>query len=178
MVDEQLKSRIQKLRALADRGEGGEKETAQKKLAKLLSDNNLTEADLDSDATTYYLIKYNGKYEKRLLLQCIYKIMGAERAIIYHSKGTRNKVGIYCTSAEKLEIDLDFEFYMSLLDDEIENLITGFIQKQELFPDDAPTETVDMSKLSPEELEKFLKVNQYKNSMSKRSRVDLIESKN
>lgn len=39
-MDEKTIQRIKKLQALAERGVGGEKTTAQKKLAKLLKDKN------------------------------------------------------------------------------------------------------------------------------------------
>lgn len=41
-MDEKTIQRIKKLQALAERGVGGEKTTAQKKLAKLLKDNGIT----------------------------------------------------------------------------------------------------------------------------------------
>lgn len=40
-MDEKTIQRIKKLQALAERGVGGEKTTAQKKLAKLLKDNRI-----------------------------------------------------------------------------------------------------------------------------------------
>ena len=40
-MDEKTIQRIKKLQALAERGVGGEKTTAQKKLAKLLKDNGI-----------------------------------------------------------------------------------------------------------------------------------------
>ena len=45
-MDEKTIQRIKKLQALAERGVGGEKTTAQKKLAKLLKDNGVNEKDL------------------------------------------------------------------------------------------------------------------------------------
>ena len=44
-MDEKTIQRIKKLRALAERGVGGEKTTAQKKLAKLLKDNGINSLD-------------------------------------------------------------------------------------------------------------------------------------
>ena len=48
-MDEKTIQRIKKLQALAERGVGGEKTTAQKKLAKLLKDNGINSLD-DEDA--------------------------------------------------------------------------------------------------------------------------------
>ena len=44
-MDEKTIQRIKKLQALAEQGVGGEKTTAQKKLAKLLKDNGINSLD-------------------------------------------------------------------------------------------------------------------------------------
>ena len=48
-MDEKTIQRIKKLQALAERGVGGEKTTAQKKLAKLLKDIAACKADMKND---------------------------------------------------------------------------------------------------------------------------------
>ena len=71
--------RIKKLQALAERGVGGEKTTAQKKLAKLLKDNGINSLDeLQKEEYEYTIFSYNGKHEIKLLRQCMYKVMGAK----------------------------------------------------------------------------------------------------
>ena len=54
-MDEKLKARIEKLQALAERGVGGEKTTAQKKLSELLAKNNIESLEeLLEDKEEYY----------------------------------------------------------------------------------------------------------------------------
>ena len=63
--------------------------------------------ELQSEKCEYTLFSYNGKHERKLLIQCIYKVLtAAGDRRYYHSKGTRQKLGIYCTKAQKLEIEL------------------------------------------------------------------------
>lgn len=76
-MDEKTIQRIKKLQALAERGVGGEKTTAQKKLAKLLKDNGINSLDeLQKEEYEYTIFSYNGKHEIKLLRQCMYKVMG------------------------------------------------------------------------------------------------------
>lgn len=78
-MDEKTIQRIKKLQALAERGVGGEKTTAQKKLAKLLKDNGINSLDeLQKEEYEYTIFSYNGKHEIKLLRQCMYKVMGAK----------------------------------------------------------------------------------------------------
>lgn len=75
-MDEKTIQRIKKLQALAERGVGGEKTTAQKKLAKLLKDNGINSLDeLQKEEYEYTIFSYNGKHEIKLLRQCMYKVI-------------------------------------------------------------------------------------------------------
>lgn len=172
-MNDELKERLKKIQALAERGVGGEKESAQKKLEKLLAENGMTEADLHEDETHYYLFSYSGgPYRERLLSQIMYKVMGHESHFaMYKSKHTRNKFGIYCTPAQKIEIDLDYEFYCNLFENEVNLLLSAFIQKQELFPADAPHENLDLNEMTPQEREEFIKQRAYQGAISKRQRA-------
>lgn len=59
-MDEKTIQRIKKLQALAERGVGGEKTTAQKKLAKLLKDNGIN--SLDELQKEEYATTFNAPY--------------------------------------------------------------------------------------------------------------------
>lgn len=174
-MDEVVRRRIDKLRALAERGVGGEKETAQRKLDKLLKDNGLTLESLTSEETHYYLFSYTNEHTRKLLNQVMYKVMGGEQRV-YRSKGKRMKIGLFCTSSQKVEIELDYEFYRNLFDAEVGNLLTAFIQKQEIFPDDCPVSTINLDELSPEEKDKYLKQQGYQQNMERRSRTAMIST--
>lgn len=163
-----------------ERGVGGEKETAKKKLSKLLSDNNLTEDDLNEELISYYLFSYQGAHKRHLLGQIIYKVIGAvdgKPPAIYKSKGTRNKIGVYCTASQKIEIELDFEFYSRLLDEEFEVVTEAFIDAQNLFPSNAPVSTIDPNSLSQEEIERLNKLTRLSAEIDKKTRYVMIEDK-
>lgn len=137
-------------------------------------------ADLENEETHYYLFSYSGApYREKLLGQIMYKVMGHESNFkMYKSKRTRNKLGIYCTPSQKIEIDLDYEFYCALFDQEVDVLMSAFISKQDIFPEDVPHNVIKLEDLSDEEKSKLLKKNLYEKNISKRHRPEgYIEEK-
>lgn len=97
-MDEKTIQRIKKLQALAERGVGGEKTTAQKKLAKLLKDNGINSLDeLQKEEYEYTIFSYNGKHEIKLLRQCMYKVMGtkSDRTAYYKKYAAGNGTKYY-----------------------------------------------------------------------------------
>lgn len=173
-MDEKTVQRIKKLQALAERGIGGEKDTAAVMLEKLLVKNDITTLEeLEEDQVEYYLFSYRGKHEIKLLKQCMYKVIGAEAGRKYYrSSGTRQKIGVYCTKAEKIEIELEFEFYRNVFYEELDNFMTAFIQAQQIFPTDAPCKSVDIAKLTQEDIKRMA----MQEAIAKKTRAVMIEA--
>ena len=171
-MNEKTIQRIKKLQALAERGIGGEKKTAEKMLQQMLEKNGISSLEeLESEEAEYTLFSYNGKHEIKLLKQCIYKVMTATRKVTYyHSQGTRQKIGIYCTKAQKIEIELEFEFYRRVFYDELSTFMDAFIQAQKIFPSDAPKGSYN--ELNPTDM----KIAFMAQGIDKRSRAAMIES--
>ncbi|WP_236354876.1 DUF2786 domain-containing protein [Konateibacter massiliensis] len=173
-VDEKTIQRIKKLQALAERGVGGEKTTAAAMLEKLLAKNGIeTLEELETEEAEYFLFSYKGKHEITLLKQCMYKVIGAAAGREYYrSHGTRQKIGIYCTKAQKIEIELEFEFYRNVFYEELDNFMCAFIQAQKIFPTDAPRRDIDITELTPEDLSRMA----MQDAIKKRTRAAMIES--
>ena len=172
-MDEKAVQRIKKLQALAERGVGGEKETAAAMLEKMLAKNGIsTLEELETDEVEYTLFSYSGKHEIKLLMQCFYKVLGAkEDRGTYRSKGTRQKIGIYCTKAQKIEIELEFEFYRNVFYEEISVFMDAFIQAQGIFPNDAPQGSWDDFN------ERDMKVAFMAEGITKKTRAAMIEER-
>lgn len=168
-MEDRTQRLIEKLKVLSERGVGGEKASAQKKLLKLLADNGLSLEDLQEEQPRYYLFSY-APYKLKLLNQIIYKVLGTEDFHTYKSRGTRNKIGTYCTPAQKIEIELDYEFYGNLFDEEMELLMSAFIAKQNIFPEDVPTTSINVNNLTPDELASWKKRAAFESAISKRVR--------
>lgn len=172
-IDNKIKERIEKLKNLAERGVGGEKETAHKKLDKLLKENGITEDDLNEDSEQYYLFSYTDVHTQKLLCQVITKVLGSN-CKFYKTKKTRNKIGAYCTPAQKIEIDLDYEFYNRLFQEEVDILLTAFVDKQDIFPKDVTVR--DGSELTLEELDRYKRAKAFGQTIRKQKRASgLIE---
>lgn len=171
-MDDKTKARIKKLQALAERGVGGEKTTAEKMLQKMLKKNGIKSIEeLETDSYEYTLFSYHGKHEKKLLHQCMYKVMGADSdRTTYRTKGTRQKIGIYCTKAQKIEIELEFEFFRNVFYEELDTFMSAFIQAQDIFPKDAPTSKIDKCN------ERDLKMALMAEGIDRRQRRAMIES--
>ena len=61
-MDDKKKQLLNKLKALAERGVGGEKETAQRKLKKLMKKYDVEEADLSDEKKENFEFKYKNKF--------------------------------------------------------------------------------------------------------------------
>lgn len=174
-MEEKTLQRIKKLQALAERGVGGEKETAAKMLQKLLEKNGIsTLEELKEEEVEYFLFSYKGKHEIKLLKQCMYKVLGySDHTEYFRSSGTRQKIGIYCTKAQKIEIELEFEFYRNLFYRELTSFMNAFIQAQRIFPPDAPKSNKRLEDLSEDELREL----QIAAGIKKRTRAAMIEER-
>ena len=172
-MDDKLIQRIKKLQALAERGVGGEKETAEKMLQRMLEKNGIHSLEeLETEEYEYALFSYRGVHEIKLLKQCIYKVLtAAGDRTYYRTRGTRQKIGVYCTKAQKLEIELEFEFYRNLFYEELETFMEAFIQAQGIFPPDAPTGSLDRLN------EKDMKMALMASGIDKRIRAEMIAVK-
>lgn len=81
----------------------------------------------------------------------------------------RQKIGIYCTKAQKIEIELEFEFYRNVFYEELSTFMDAFIQAQKIFPEDAPVGDYD------EFNERDMKIAFMATGIERRSRVAMIE---
>ena len=118
----------------------------------------------------YTIFSYNGKHEIKLLRQCMYKVMGAKSdRTAYKPYGRRQKIGIYCTKAQKIEIELEFEFYRNVFYEELSTFMDAFIQAQKIFPEDAPVGDYD------EFNERDMKIAFMATGIERRSRAAMIE---
>ena len=137
MADEKKLELIKKLQTLAERGVGGEKETAQKKLTKLMEKYNIEETDLSDDKLELHEFKYHNKFESKLLRQLFFKIVPNYKEHLYvhkYGKGSRSIWAIECVKAQALQIQIEYDFYRTLWEEEVEFFFSAFIQKHWIFP--------------------------------------------
>lgn len=137
MADEKKLELLKKIRALAERGVGGEKEGAQRKLEELMEKYHVGEADLSDDIPEDFEFKYHNNFEKKLLNQTFYKVIGKDflEQMFYYKcgEGSRSIIGIRCTRQQGIQIAIEYDFYRQLWEEEQEFFFVCFIQKHNIF---------------------------------------------
>lgn len=150
--------RLRKILRLKEQGRDGEAEAAENRLAHLLDKHDLTLDDVRDDGderpVELHTWGYKNPRERKLLLQVIganaedgpYNIQNPETG------ARRWKLGAYCDEITAADISERYEFYRDLWAEEVEKMLSAFIQKHEIFPD---TSSSSESSLSLDELEEL-----------------------
>ena len=136
---EELLEKIAKIKALAERGVGGEKETAQRLLQRLMEENEITEEDISQDLVKIheFLYEKNVPFTTKLLSQIVYSVIGDiddQKGIYEYCHKTKGRVAIKCTDAEFLEIVAKYEFYVYHLAADMRLLYNAFVSRNNLYP--------------------------------------------
>lgn len=128
---------LRKLKALSERGEGGEAINATEKLKQLMKRYGINEADLEDERREHRDFKYSGHYEGKLLSQIIYMVTGDVQLYSRTRNGRKlpNVTVVECTQAEQIEIQAAFDFYKYHLNAGFEKYYMAFVQKEDIFPD-------------------------------------------
>ena len=176
MTDKQ-RELMKKLQALAERGVGGEKETAERKLKQLIEKYGIEEAELSEDKLMDFEFKYKGEWERKLLRQIFYRMFGADfrnKTYVYrYGQGSRSIYGINCTQAEGLQLQIEFDFYKGLYEEELELFRDAFIQKHRIFD---PNGGSDEKEYTKEEIQRILRMQQMMSGMQDKSLNPLLEA--
>lgn len=144
MTDDKKMELLKKLKALAERGVGGERETAQRKLTELMEKYGVEDADISDEKLDDVDFRYKDAFEEKILRQTFYKI-NHERGIFVYTN-SRKKVLVWrCTKAEAIQAGIEYEFFRDLWRDEVELFLQAFIQKHRIFwiGPDAPSGEID-----------------------------------
>ena len=164
-----------KLKALADRGVGGEKLNAERMLTDLLRKHNISIEEVEEPDRSDREFDCQKKQES-IMMGCIYSVMGKDVDVFRYR---RKKTGyiVACTNAEYLEIEASFAFFWRHYEDELKIFERAFVQKNKLIPFDA--DSYDRAELTPEEERELNKTLAMMEMMDrKRFRKALETSKN
>lgn len=151
MIDEKKRELLKKLQALAERGVGGEKEGAQRKLEQLMKKYGVEDVDLSEEKEEDHDFRYHNEFEQKLLRQLFYKIVPDYRQHTYyytHGRGSKSTYGIRCTKAQALQIQIEYEFLCDLWKEEVDFFMQAFIQKHRIFAPPTSRENVDTTPMS------------------------------
>lgn len=133
-----------KLKALADKGTGGEKENAQVHLDRLLKQHGITLEDLERDVQNWYPFKIK-KGQMQMFVVMVAHVCSLETRWI--QGGDKKLTQILCTASEALELQAKFDFYWRAYTEELDIFKRAFVMKHELWANG----TFEEDKLTPEE---------------------------
>jgi hypothetical protein len=112
---------MQKILALARRGVGGEKETAEAMLAKLLAKYGLTVADLENESQPVEKrwFSYQTEADKKLLIQIVASVT-EQSAVRYSTYRGQRKIGFTLTALQFADVDVRYTAFRAALRKELE----------------------------------------------------------
>lgn len=151
---ESLKDKLKKLKALAERGCGGEAENAQRLLECLCAANGIDLGQLnDEEKKSRYTFNIGcNSVFKTLFAQCCCKVTNSLR--ISYRQETRSKISVELTQVDYAEVKGLFEWHKANFEKELEALrdaaLTAYCQKHCLFPDktnDRPLTEADWERI-------------------------------
>lgn len=131
--------RLKKLKNLAEHTDNNESKTARILLKRICESQNIDINDIDNDDNkpSLHWFKYHrGNNNRGLLAQCIFKTLGNDHDYDTYRNGKKCLIGIECTNVQAINIELDYEFYHRLFEEEVTKLLSSFIQVNDIFPPD------------------------------------------
>lgn len=159
-MDEKIRQRLLKIKALAEQGVGGEKETAMKMYKGMLAKYELSEHDIDYCTLKKYWFKFDDELDKKLLSQIFYKVTGDASYYVKTDK-RRNIIGIDATDFETDQIIFFYQFYKEKMKKELDIFVGAFFNVNELFPDKnarVKNEDTNRDDDAPLDLDRFQKI--------------------
>jgi hypothetical protein len=134
---EVIVEKLKKIKELAERGIGGEKETAMRMYHDLMEKYSIDESRILEDKEELFWFNYKTELEEELLTQIFYKVTGRLSYKFYGGRYSRRKErGCECTELEAVEIKMLFNFYLEELKKELKAFMLAFMSENKIYPDE------------------------------------------
>lgn len=156
--NEKLIELLRKLKALAEQGEGGERDNAQRMLEQQMKKHNINLEDIDTELKKEVEFFLDPTY-KQFFHQIVYSVCGFNETKIFIIRGDKRKLRKYlvlCTKSEAIEIGAKFDFYLPIYKKQQDIFYSAFIQKNHLY--NKPTNNQPEREQTQEELEKIQEI--------------------
>lgn len=175
---ESIKCKVLKLQALVERGEGGEAANAKRLLDKILESHGFTLEKIlsEKEKKKWYEFKANNEYEKRLLLQCYFKILDVNKVSFRHY---RNTYDFELTAFEAAELKNYYEWHKIQLSKEIKNhlkdMVEAYIIKHNITSSKDDDDETDYKPLTPSEKARLFRISLLADGLEDVSYVKMIK---
>lgn len=172
MTDKE-KELLKKIKALADKGIGGEKIAAEKKLKQLMQKFDITEDELEINVNGWYEFKLKkDKFLNKLFYQILFNIYDVEKQNVQCIKNSKYDINLHIPANIAIELATKYEFYCEAFNKDLETFYIAFINSNELWSCGDPTDD-----LTEEEQEQRLKATQLANFLDKHNFNKQLEYK-
>lgn len=148
-----------KLKALSDRGVGGEKENATAMLIRLMGKHGITMDMLtENEAIKHKFTVQVDQY--KFWRQIVASVIGGSSVnYIPTQKGKKRSYFVVCTPQEAVEIQARFEFFYKIWAEELDVFYSAFIQTNRLYKKTSAEDNDEEEKeLTPEEAKRLYKM--------------------
>jgi len=174
-MSERILELAKKLKALAERGEGGEKVNAFDQLQKLIKKYDLNLEDFETAKLSYRVFAFDMHDEthKKFVRQVIISVIGLTD--MYYNGLIHNNWAVEIDDLQYVEISEKIDFYWPIFKREMEIFYTAFVQKNDLTLNVPEGE---MPTLSEAELQKLRQAFKMMQGMEKHEFKKLLNDKN
>lgn len=152
-----------KLKALAEQGVDGERNTAKLKLESLMAKHNIKPEDLEVDIIIDFDFTVYNRH-KQLFIQIVANTLDDPH--VYKVRGLRRLLRVPCTASEAVEIQGKFDFFKAAYQKQMEIFQLAFFAKNNLFSKKPKENNKELTK---EEKEKYWKAAMMAEGMDKDS---------
>lgn len=162
-----------KIKALADKGVGGEKLNAEKMLQDFIKKHNIKIEDIEGEEMSDYFFKLNTDIERRLFPQIgksiryNLKLYGEITKKVIKDYGLDGNFMVTCTLSEFIELKSKLHFYSELYKEEIEIFFTAFVTANDLLINPPSEIKRDITDLTQKELDEFHRVQKMSSNIKK-----------
>jgi hypothetical protein len=164
---ERNESLLRKIKALAERGIGGEKENAERLFRELCDKYDIDPEQFGEDKRTERKLKYKFRH-KLVASQIIANVVGAKQC--YQYRGDREMTYYFeATEEEYMQICAMFDFYCGRYEEELDLFTEAFIRKNHLFakPKEIEGEETEDAPMTDEQKSRYFRVAQMMSGMDK-----------
>jgi hypothetical protein len=131
-MSDNKKELIKKLKVLAEKGEGGEKDKAEILLKKLMDKYGVSEGDIAADIKEYYEFEVC-EWTQQLVVQVASTVIGSDFEIYRQKEKEESTIALLLSTTEYLEIQAKYEFYLKAFREEFQIFRRAFITSNTLY---------------------------------------------
>lgn len=172
MAHEKIIELAKKLKALADRGVGGEKDNADIMLTKLMNKHGITAEMIEGKEVKRYAFRVSRHYYK-LFFQIVANVMGKSGKVYRGENGLRY---VEATPSDFMEIKCKFDFFLAAYKKEQEVFHRAFVMKNHLYTKvESEDDYASLDDMTPEEKAEWYYANQMAEGMQRQKFHKQIE---